>query len=225
MRRKTLLADLGKLKEVYNAAWQANWGFVPMTDPEINFMADRLKPLLQEGLILAGRIARRAGRISCSPCRNYNQALKPLKGHLLTPKLFGFLPYLLGLEHPTACRVITLGVKEKYRGKGLESVLLTEGFRTGIQIGLTTAEASWILEDNEMMRRVIRLLAAICTSAIGFINGSCDPFPGVLSQGCLETGGVRLSHVRTGRFKAEKSQLPTGSKITAVSTPATTSTT
>ena len=39
------------MKEVYNAAWQDNWGFVPMTDAEVDFMAARLKPLLMEGLI------------------------------------------------------------------------------------------------------------------------------------------------------------------------------
>ena len=51
MLKKTLEADLGKVKEVYNEAWQDNWGFVPMTDPEIDFMAGRIKPLLMEGLV------------------------------------------------------------------------------------------------------------------------------------------------------------------------------
>ena len=51
VRRATLTRDLAKLKEVYNTAWQENWGFVPMTDAEIDFMASRLKPLLVEGLI------------------------------------------------------------------------------------------------------------------------------------------------------------------------------
>ncbi len=49
VRRKTLKHDLIKVKEVYNAAWQNNWGFVPMTDAEVDFMAGRLKPLLMEG--------------------------------------------------------------------------------------------------------------------------------------------------------------------------------
>ena len=30
-------------KEVYNEAWQDNWGFVPMTDAEVDFMAERLE--------------------------------------------------------------------------------------------------------------------------------------------------------------------------------------
>ena len=80
---------------------------------------------------------------------DYNLALQPLRGRLLTPKLLGFLPYLLGWKYPSRCRVITLGVKEKYRNRGLEAVMLTEGFKTGARVGFKDAEASWILEDNE----------------------------------------------------------------------------
>ena len=47
--RKSLGDDLVKIKEVYNAAWQENWGFVPMTDAEIEFLAARLEPLLVDG--------------------------------------------------------------------------------------------------------------------------------------------------------------------------------
>jgi ribosomal protein S18 acetylase RimI-like enzyme len=86
---------------------------------------------------------------------DYNAVLQPLLGRLLTPKLLGFLPYALGWKCPPRCRVITLGVKEKYRNRGLEAVMLTEGFKTGFKIGFKDAEASWILEDNTMMCRLL----------------------------------------------------------------------
>lgn len=157
VRKKTLQADLGKVKEVYNSAWQANWGFVPMTDAEIDFMADRLKPLLMEGLIwLAEAGSEPVGFLLALP--DYNIPLQPLKGHLLTPKLLGFIPYVLGWKCPPRTRVLTLGVKEKYRGKGLESAMLIEGLNVGIAAGVTESEASWILEDNEMMRRVLETI-------------------------------------------------------------------
>jgi GNAT superfamily N-acetyltransferase len=157
VRRKTLMADLGKVKEVYNAAWEANWGFVPMTDAEIDFLARRLKPLFMEGLVWLAEVgAEPVGFLLALP--DYNVALKPLRGRLLTPRLLGFLPYLLRWKYPPRCRVMTLGVKERYRGKGLESVMLTEGFRVGLGVGFTEAEASWILEDNVMMCRVIETM-------------------------------------------------------------------
>jgi GNAT superfamily N-acetyltransferase len=154
IRKATLTRDLAKVKEVYNAAWQANWGFVPMTDAELEFMASRLKPLLLEGLIwVAETPSEPVGFMLALP--DYNSALKPLRGRLFTTKLFGFLPYMFGWKCPPRCRVITLGVKENYRNRGLEAVMLTEGFRTGFKVGFKDAEASWILEDNVMMCRLL----------------------------------------------------------------------
>jgi ribosomal protein S18 acetylase RimI-like enzyme len=155
--KKTLDRDIGKIKEVYNAAWGENWGFVPMTDPEVDFMAARLKPLLMEGLIwLAEAGDEPVGFLLALP--DYNPAMQPLRGHLLTPKLFGFLPYLFGWKRPTRTRVLTLGVKEKYRSKGLESALLIEGLKVGFAAGVRESEASWILEDNLMMCRILEAI-------------------------------------------------------------------
>jgi GNAT superfamily N-acetyltransferase len=156
IRRRTLTRDLAKVKEVYNAAWQENWGFVPMTDVELDFMAARLKPLLLEGLIwVAETRTEPVGFMLALP--DYNIPLQPLRGHVLTPRILGFIPYLLGRKYPPRCRVVTLGVKEQYRNRGLEAVMLTEGFRTGIKVGFTEAEASWILEDNTMMCRLMEV--------------------------------------------------------------------
>ncbi len=155
--RKTLQQDLVKVKEVYNAAWEANWSFVPMTDAEVDFMAERLKPLLMEGLIWLTEAGNEpVGFLLALP--DYNIALQPLKGNLLTPKLFGFLPYVLGWKKLPRTRVVTLGVKEKFRSKGLESAMLIEGLRVGMAAGVTESEASWILEDNMQMRRVLEAI-------------------------------------------------------------------
>jgi GNAT superfamily N-acetyltransferase len=155
VRRKTLAADLVKIKEVYNAAWQDNWGFIPMTDAEIDFLAARLKPLLVEGLVwIAESAGEPVGFMLAIP--DYNQALKPLRGRLRTPKVLGLLPYALGRKVPTSCRVVTLGVKAEHRNRGVEAVMLAEGLMTGLRLGFETAEASWILEDNVMMRRLLK---------------------------------------------------------------------
>jgi hypothetical protein len=157
VRRKTLQQDLAKIKEVYNAAWEDNWGFVPMTDAEVDFMAARLKPLLMEGLIWLAEVgAEPVAFLLAMP--DYNIPLKPLQGRLLTPKLLGFIPYLLGWKYPPRTRVITLGVKHAYRAKGLESAMLIEGLRVGMGVGVTESEASWILEDNVMMCRMLEAI-------------------------------------------------------------------
>jgi GNAT superfamily N-acetyltransferase len=157
VRRKTLDQDLVQIKEVYNAAWQDNWGFVPMTDAEMDFMAERLKPLLMEGLVWVTEAGSEpVGFLLALP--DYNVGLKPLKDRMLTPKILGFIPYVLGWKRPPRTRVLTLGVKEQYRGKGLETAMLIEGLKVGYQAGFARSEASWILEDNVMMCRIIEAI-------------------------------------------------------------------
>jgi ribosomal protein S18 acetylase RimI-like enzyme len=153
IRRRDLERDLAKVKEVYNQAWEQNWGFVPMTDREISFMAARLKPLFYEGLVwLAETEAEPVGFLLAMP--DYNQAIKPLRGRLLTPNLLRFIPYLLHRKIPFMARVIVLGVKPDYRARGIESMMLAEGLKVGFKAGFRAAEASWVLEDNVMSRRV-----------------------------------------------------------------------
>ncbi len=152
--RKSLAADLAKIKEVYNSAWQRNWGFVPMTSAEIDFLAARLKPLLVDGMVwLAETASETVGFLLTIP--DYNEAIKPLHGRLLTPKVLGLLPYALGRKLPGNCRVVTLGVKERHRNRGIEAVMLAECLTTCLRLGFKEAEASWVLEDNLLMRRLL----------------------------------------------------------------------
>jgi hypothetical protein len=158
IRRRTLNEDLAKIKEIYNSAWEKNWGFVPMNEAEIDFLAGRLKPLLRVDISWLAEVAGEpAAFLMALP--DYNVAFKPLRGRVLTPKLALALPYLLGWKTPRMCRVITLGVKAAYRGKGLESLMLFEGLKEGFKAGVETAEASWILEDNTMMTRLMEVYA------------------------------------------------------------------
>ncbi len=152
--RKSLAADLVKIKEVYNSAWEKNWGFIPMTDGEIDFLAARLKPLLVDGLVwLAEAAGEPVGFMLAVP--DFNEAIKPLRGSLWTPRVLGLLPYVLGRKVPASCRIVTLGVKATYRNRGIEAVMLAECLATCLRLGFIHAEASWILEDNVMMRRLL----------------------------------------------------------------------
>ena len=86
VRRKTLRADLAKVKEIYNEAWDDNWGFVPMTDGEIDFMAERLKPMLAEGLVwLAETDEQPVGFLLAMP--DFNEALQPLRGPVVERRI------------------------------------------------------------------------------------------------------------------------------------------
>jgi hypothetical protein len=156
VRKKHLAEDLVKVKEVYNAAWEDNWGFVPMTDGDIDFMASRLKPLLVEPFILLAETAE--GPIAfLMALPDYNVAIKPLRGKLLSPHLFQFLQHVLGWKHPPLARVITMGVKKNYRLRGIDAVMFARMLKTGLELGYRQCEVSWVLEDNYMVERPVKV--------------------------------------------------------------------
>jgi GNAT superfamily N-acetyltransferase len=154
--KKTLAAQLAKVKTVYNQAWEKNWGFVPMTDGEIDFMAERLKPLLTDGLaFVAESPTEPVGFLLAMP--DFNEAFKPLRGRLLSPGLFAAIPYFLGWKTPKYVRCLTLGVTAKCRNRGIEAAMLAECLTNTLRMGFQRGEASWILEDNTPVQRTIGL--------------------------------------------------------------------
>ena len=153
-----LAKDLPKIREVYNDAWEKNWGFVPMTPEEMDFMAARLKPLLVEELLWIAEAQRPDG--SLEPIAfmlmlpDYNVAIAKTGGRLLP---FGWLKFLLGTREIKTVRVITLGIKKPYRLSGIQSIMMADSLRFLLKKGYTGAEVSWLLEDNELVLGSVRL--------------------------------------------------------------------
>lgn len=158
IRKKTLEADLPKIREVYNAAWEKNWGFVPMTPAEMEFMASRMKPLLDEEFAFLGEKRRSDGSLEpiafLLAMPDYNVAVAATKGRLLP---FGWLKFLLAQKKIKTLRVLTLGIKREYRMRGINAVIFESGLRASLKRGLTGVEVSWLLEDNDMIIRALKL--------------------------------------------------------------------
>jgi hypothetical protein len=156
--KKTLQADLPKIREVYNAAWEKNWGFVPMTDEEMDFMAGRLKPLLDEDFVFLAERRHPDGTLEpvafMMSMPDYNRAIAAAKGRLLP---FGWLRFLLAQRKIRTLRVVTLGIKSEYRLRGLNAIMFASGLKAALKRGLTGVEISWLLEDNPMVLRTVDL--------------------------------------------------------------------
>jgi hypothetical protein len=141
--------ELNIIMEIYNHAWSNNWGFVPMTEEEIEFFAKAMKPLVVPDLVLfAYRGEEPVGFSVALP--DYNEVLKRLNGRL---GLLGILKFFYFSRKISAIRVMLLGVKQGFQRKGAEALLYIETFKRGIQKGYHRAECSWILEENTLMQR------------------------------------------------------------------------
>jgi hypothetical protein len=150
--------DLVRIREVYNEAWEKNWGFVPMTPEEMDFMAKRMKPLLVEELLWIAEARKPDGTLEpiafMLMLPDYNVAMKPLKGRLLP---LGWLKFLLGVRKIKTVRVLTLGIKRPYRLSGIQSIMMADSLRFLLSKGYTGAEVSWLLEDNDLVIGSVRL--------------------------------------------------------------------
>ncbi|MFZ3374031.1 MAG: GNAT family N-acetyltransferase [Chthoniobacterales bacterium] len=148
-----------RLRTVYNQAWEKNWGFVPFTQDEFDYMAREMKPLIvPEGTLLAEIGDKPIGFVIAVP--DINAALRRINGRLTR---FGFPIGLIKLLYYKAkirtARLVALGVVEKYRRAGIAETLvlrvMDEAFKRGF-----TGELSMTLEDNFMVNRFIEALGA-----------------------------------------------------------------
>lgn len=150
--------ELSAFKEIYNQAWEKNWGFVPMNEGEIQEMARELRPSLAPELLRFVFIdGKPAAFILALP--DWNPVLRDLGGvpwrHPLKT-----IRHLLGTKASDmeGLRLITLGVREEYRLRGLEGLLIAESLKVALEMGYSWCEYSWILEDNELTKRAVRLM-------------------------------------------------------------------
>ena len=158
VRKSGLARDLAKIREVYNEAWEKNWGFVPMTPEEMDFMAARLKPLLVAELLWIAEAKKPDGGLEpiafMLMLPDYNVAIAPTRGRLLP---FGWLKFLLAQRKIKTVRVLILGVKRPWRMSGVQSIMMADSLRFLLGKGYTGAEVSWLLEDNELVISAVRL--------------------------------------------------------------------
>ena len=142
---------------ILNDAWSDNWGFIPLTPPEMKDVGVKLKPIVFNDLI---RIAELDGRpvAFMITLPDLNEAIKPLKGKLLP---FGWARLLLWLRRPRVrtMRVPLMGVVRDLQSSRMASQLafmMIEYIREASvrRYGASRGEIGWILDDNQGMRSI-----------------------------------------------------------------------
>lgn len=150
--------EVQKVREVYNNAWSANWGFVPMTEAEFNFVAANMKLAVDPDYVEFAEInGKPVGFTLILP--DLNQATKDINGKLFP---FGIFKFLAAKKKINRVRVIIMGVVKEYQKKGIDAIFYRDTIVTGNKKKVTGAEISWVLEDNmPMIQSAINLGAEI----------------------------------------------------------------
>jgi len=148
INKKDLDVEAIKIKKIYNDAWEENWGFVPFTDAEFEYLKNDLKLLLDPKFAyIAEKDGEPIGFGITLP--NINEIL--IKNHRGKLFPFGIFRLLFGKSKTKTVRVLALGVLEEYRKMGIEALFFAKNIIEAKKRGLLGGEASWILENNEPM--------------------------------------------------------------------------
>jgi len=105
------------VRALYASAWERNWGFVPMTDAELDHLAAELKPILVPELFV---FVERQGEAVASPrrCPTSTRPCAPTGG-----RIFPASCACCGCSaHPRSAHLL-MGIRPDQRALGLDALM------------------------------------------------------------------------------------------------------
>ncbi|MGE0658213.1 MAG: dATP pyrophosphohydrolase [Reyranellaceae bacterium] len=150
-------AEVKTVVDIFNDAWQDNWGFVPMTQAEVEHAAKTMKPMVEPDVIWLAELDNQpVAMILALP--NLNEAVADMGGRLFP---FNWIKLLWRLKRRKvkSGRVALMGVRMALRnsplGAALAMMVIDKLREHGTALGYHYAELGWILETNTVTRRII----------------------------------------------------------------------
>src|SRR6266403_747624 len=156
-----IVADGRRIRHIYNEAWRNNWGYVPFTEKEFDYMTKELKPLVVPELAIIAEVAGQpVGFILAIP--DINVALRHVKNGRLTTFVLpiGLAKILYYKGKTKTARLIALGVVPKFRRHGIAEMLVLRVIEEGMHKRGFTPELSLTLETNFMINRFLEAIGA-----------------------------------------------------------------
>jgi len=147
------------IMKIWNSAWAANWGFVPLSEREIMKAAADLKMIVDPRLVFFIEVEGRPIAYAAA-FPNINEAIRDLDGKLFP---FGILKLLwrVKVKKPKTARVMMLGIEPEYRGMhlmGLSVLMYKELYDRSREAGYIGGELSWTLESNKAINKGIEFM-------------------------------------------------------------------
>ena len=139
--------DVQICKDIYNAAWEKNWGFVPMTNEEMDYSAKQIKSFGDPDLICIGEVDGNPAGLGIT-VPNLNEVLAKLNGRL---GLTGALKFLYYKNRIKGTRSLIGGVKKEYRNTGIIAAMSYRMEKIVRKKGYKWCEFGWNLEDNDLI--------------------------------------------------------------------------
>ncbi|OGU57593.1 MAG: hypothetical protein A2X64_09080 [Ignavibacteria bacterium GWF2_33_9] len=150
--KKKLHEDIQIIKNIYNSAWEKNWGFVKATEEEFDYLPEDLIQIADPNLVVLAWVDGKIAGFALGLPDINEVLIHNKKGSLLGAAWHLFTKS----KKIKRLRIIVLGVLDEFRKTGVDAVLYYEMGARGKKRGITCGEASWILDTNEMMNKALQ---------------------------------------------------------------------
>ena len=145
--------EFKRFQAIYNAAWEENWGFLPMNEAELQSLVDDLGMLVEPDLAFFAEIAGEPVGFALS-IPNFNE---PLQRAYPRPGVPEWLTMAQVAWHwkirksIRGVRMPLMGVKKQYRNKGVELAMFLALMKALLPSRYDYLDSGWILETNPLI--------------------------------------------------------------------------
>jgi ribosomal protein S18 acetylase RimI-like enzyme len=148
-KKKDILKYARQMFDVYNEAYQHLYGVVPLTDKQVAMAIKQYFGLVLPEFIpfVINEQDELVGFGITMP--SLSQALQKSGGQLFP---FGFIHLLKALNKPSRADLYLIGVKDSYRGKGVNAIMMDHILKTFQRHGITKVESNPELETNNLVQ-------------------------------------------------------------------------
>lgn len=145
-------AEFALIREIYNASWAGNWGFVPLSVNEMKDIQKSVMPFADPDLAFFIYYEDEPVAV-CVIFPDINPLLKRLNGQI---GLLGLIKYFLYRHEIKGLRCLMFGIKEKFRQLGIPMLAFHHIYEIARnQKKYQYLEMGWTLEDNESINSLV----------------------------------------------------------------------
>jgi hypothetical protein len=150
--------DIRRIKAIYEGMLKPGFGFAPMSDAEFTMLVQRLRPviLMRPEMSLIAEADGEAVAFSIT-LPDTNPAQKAAGGYLFP---LGLAKMLWAARDIDRLRGLLFGIKDGYRRRGIDALLMYETFAQATRLGYRAGELGWVLEDDKLIVRAIQATGA-----------------------------------------------------------------
>ena len=147
---KNLIQEVRLVVQIYNECWSSNWGFMPITEDEVDAIAESLRLVADPGLVRFAFVkGEPVAMVGAFPDPYY--PMHPKWKWYGDSDIIRVLRLLRMKGHIPRIRLMFFGVRPGFRNLGIDAILFNEVKKYAIEKGYNTCEASLLLEDNHLI--------------------------------------------------------------------------